>query len=318
MTKFLCAATFLLVATTAQASITADAISNADYNGGALPDGQSGLAVKVQVLLDRADISPGVIDGYRGGMTTSAISAFETREGLEVDGVLDQTVWDKLGGDGASAIVKQHQITESDLSQFTGENPEDYAEMAKKDLLGYVTAAEALAEAFHMDVDFLTTLNPDSDFSAGSTITVVAPKDPAEAEVAQIIVNKSSQRLVAKTADGTIVANYPVSVGSSQTPSPAGTFEVNGIAIDPTYTYNPDKNFQQGENDQVLQIPPGPNGPVGSVWIDLSKPTYGIHGTPDPAALFTAQSHGCVRMTNWDARELAGMVSAGVSVVFEE
>jgi lipoprotein-anchoring transpeptidase ErfK/SrfK len=318
MKKYLSPVAFLLAASTAQASITAEDIANATYDGGTLPEGQSALAAKLQVLLDRADISPGVIDGYRGGMTTSAISAFETREGLTVDGELDPEVWARLGGDGAGEIVIQHQISEDDLAQVTGENPDDYAEMAQKELLGYVTAPEALAERFHMDVDFLAALNPGADFSAGSTISVLAPKAAAEAEVAQIEIDKGTQRLLAKAADGTIVANYPVSVGSDQTPSPSGTYEVNGVAIDPTYTYNPDKNFQQGDNTEVLEIPPGPNGPVGSVWIDLSKPTYGIHGTPDPAKLFTAQSHGCVRMTNWDAQELAAMVSPGVSVEFME
>jgi lipoprotein-anchoring transpeptidase ErfK/SrfK len=190
--------------------------------------------------------------------------------------------------------------------------------MAQQEMLGYVSAAEALAEKFHMDVDFLRQLNPGAGFGAGSTISVFSVKDPAEATVSRITIDKSTQRLLAETADGRTVANYPVAIGSAQTPSPSGRHEVKAIAIEPTYTYDPDKNFQQGDNDQALTIPPGPNGPVGSVWIDLSKPTYGIHGTPDPAELFTAQSHGCVRMTNWDALELADMVETGATVVFQE
>ena len=296
----------------------AQAIDAATYEGGPLPEGQSAITAKVQVLLDRANISPGVIDGFRGGMTTSAISAFETREGLAVDGQMDAEVWARLGGAEASRVSRTHTVTEEDLARVTGSLPEDYAELAEKDLLGYADAAEALAEKFHLDVDFLRALNPGGDFSAGSEIHVLDVQERAEGAVAEIEINKTTGRLIARAEDGSIVANYPVAVGSSQTPSPDGTFEVTAVAIDPTYSYNPDLNFKQGDNDEPLTLPPGPNGPVGIVWIDLDKPTFGIHGTPEPARLFSEQSHGCVRMTNWDARELAGMVSQGVSVAFVE
>ncbi|MDF1726357.1 MAG: L,D-transpeptidase [Sulfitobacter sp.] len=299
------------------AEITPDSIASASYEGGELPDGQSAITAKVQLLLDRADISPGVIDGYRGGMTVSAISAFETREGMVVDGKMDQAVWEALEGAQAGQVTRTHTITAEDLDAVTGENPDDYARMAEQNLLGYVSQAEALAEQFHLDVDFLRQLNPGSGFGAGSTITVLDIQDPAEAEVTDIIIDKRAGRLLALDAQGQIIANYPVAVGSDQTPSPSGAFEVKAVAFDPTYTYQPDVNFQQGDNDEVLTLPPGPNGPVGLVWIDLNEPTYGIHGTPDPARLFSEQSHGCVRMTNWDALELGGMVSDGTKVVFQ-
>lgn len=299
------------------AEITPDSIASASYEGGELPDGQSAITAKVQLLLDRADISPGVIDGYRGGMTVSAISAFETREGMVVDGKMDQAVWEALEGAQAGQVTRTHTITAEDLDAVTGENPDDYARMAEQNLLGYVSQAEALAEQFHLDVDFLRQLNPGSGFGAGSTITVLDIQDPAEAEVTDIFIDKRAGRLLALDAQGQIIANYPVAVGSDQTPSPSGAFEVMAVAFDPTYTYQPDVNFQQGDNDEVLTLPPGPNGPVGLVWIDLNEPTYGIHGTPDPARLFSEQSHGCVRMTNWDALELGGMVSDGTKVIFQ-
>ncbi|MDN3713204.1 L,D-transpeptidase [Paracoccus cavernae] len=131
----------------------------------------------------------------------------------------------------------------------------------------------------------------------------------------RIIVDKATRRVAAYDAKGNMVADYPATVGSTTTPSPHGTHTVDAVALNPTYTYNPAKNFKQGDNDRVLLVPPGPNGPVGDVWIDLSEPTYGIHGTATPSRLFVNQSYGCVRLTNWDARELAHMVKARVTVV---
>lgn len=297
---------------------TAADIDAVGYSGGPLPEGQSALTVKVQVLLDRADISPGIVDGWKGGMSTSAIQAFETREGLPVDGVMDAQVWDALGGDAAAPITSQYTITPEDTDRIGGTLPTDYAEIAQMDWIHYTSVAEKLAEDFHMDEEFLELMNPGASFTAGETITVVVPTEDAAGEVAEIEINKTTSRLTARDASGAIIANYPVAVGSSQTPSPSGTVEVNAVAFEPTYSYNPDLNFQQGDNDEFLTLPPGPNGPVGLVWIDLSKPTYGIHGTPEPASLFSAQSHGCVRMSNWDALELAEMVSAGTTVRFVE
>jgi lipoprotein-anchoring transpeptidase ErfK/SrfK len=284
---------------------------------GDLPEGQSALTLKVQVLLDRAGISPGIVDGWKGGMSESAIRAFERREGFAEDGVLDSAVWEALQGDGGP-ILGQYVVTEEDHARLKDSLPEDYAALAQMEWLGYTSAAEAIAEAFHMDEDFLREMNPGSAFAVGDRIVVAQPGAARQAEVARIEIDKPNGRLVALDAEGRMVANYPVAVGSAQTPSPSGTHEVRAVAVEPTYSYRPDKNFQQGDNDAPLTLPPGPNGPVGLVWIDLSKPTYGLHGTPDPASLFSAQSHGCVRMTNWDALELARMVGPGVEAEFIE
>jgi lipoprotein-anchoring transpeptidase ErfK/SrfK len=113
-----------------------------------------------------------------------------------------------------------------------------------------------------------------------------------------------------------LLVAYPATVGSEDNPSPAGIHTVTAVAPEPTYTYNPEVNFQQGDNTEVLELAAGPNNPVGSTWIDLSEPTYGIHGTPEPSRIDKATSHGCVRLTNWDAEELAGMVEQGVTVEF--
>lgn len=297
---------------------TPEDIASTRYNGGDLPPDQTAITVVTQILLDRAGVSPGVIDGWKGGMSTSAIKAFERREGLEIDGVMDQEVWAALGGPSHDGLVQKYTITADDIATITPGLPTDYAEMAAVEEMGFESVPELLAERFHMDIDFLISLNPGAQFIDGDIVTVVAPESNLEAEVSRIVVDRSDRRLTAFDVGGKMLASYPVAIGSEATPSPSGTHRVKAVAIDPNYTYDPDVNFQRGDNDEALIIPPGPNGPVGSVWIDLSKPTYGIHGTPEPAKLFVAYSHGCVRMTNWDAEELAGMVAQGVTVEFTE
>lgn len=298
--------------------LTAEAIEAAAYDGRDLPRRPSPITVKFQVLLDRAGISPGVIDGHRGGMSESALRAFELREGLMVDGVLDPEVWDRLSGASAGPVLTEYVITAEDAADLTPEIPEDYADKAALSALGYQRASERLAERFHMDEDFLLALNPESGFGEGETISVADVGEPLEAEVARIEVRKGTGRLAAFDARGGMVANYPVTVGSEDSPSPEGVVHVVSVAFDPTYHYDPAVNFQQGDNDEPLTLPAGPNNPVGSIWIDLSRPTYGLHGTPEPDGLFEVQSHGCVRLTNWDAEELGGMVKEGTVIEFVE
>ncbi len=309
-------AAILALAAAPAFALSPDEIRNAAYEGGDLGEGQTALTFVTQVLLDRADISPGIIDGYKGGMSESAIRAFETREGFEVDGMLDPQVWEALGGPSAAPVLTEYRITEEDASDLTDVIPDDYAERAKMDHLGYTRVSERLAERFHMDEEVLTQLNSGTPFEPGQTIVVADPGTALQAKVARIEIDKQDRRARVYDAAGAMLTSYPVTVGSDQLPSPSGTVEITAIAMDPNYTYNPQVNFQQGDNDKKLVIPPGPNGPVGSVWLDLSKPTYGLHGTPEPDSLFTAQSHGCVRFTNWDIEELAHIVDPGVTVEF--
>lgn len=295
--------------------ITAEAIETANYAGGALPAGQSALTVKVQTLLDRAGTSPGVIDGVNGGMSRSAIAAFERRSGLPADGQMDPQVWAALQPFENSAITTYYTVTEADVTGLTKFIPTDYLEKANMTSLGYTSVVEKLGERFHMDEKFVSVLNPGVPMVAGSTIKVIAPSKPIRTKVTRIYVEKGTNRVSAYDAKGRMVVNYPATIGSTETPSPSGTHTVRAVALNPEYTYNPAINFTQGENKTVLTLPPGPNGPVGTVWIALSKPTYGIHGTPTPSQLFVNQSRGCVRLTNWDAQELAHMVQRGVTTV---
>ncbi|MCR8825633.1 L,D-transpeptidase family protein [Pseudosulfitobacter koreensis] len=299
--------------------VTAASVNSASYSGeGGLPEGRSPVTVKLQVLLDRADVSVSIIDGVKGGMTKSALMAYEERMGLPVDGLLDATVWDMLGGNNIDVYIKRYTISQADVQGLSAPLPSDYGELAQLDWMGFTSVSEKLAERFHMSEGFLDHLNPGAGYYAGETVLVTEPGDRAVGQATRIIIDKSDRRLRAWNAVGEEIANYPVAVGSAGTPSPSGSMTVEAVALEPTYHYNPSVNFQQGDNDQPLTLPPGPNGPVGLVWIDLSKPTYGIHGTPEPASLFTAHSHGCVRMANWDAQELASLVSEGITVEFEE
>lgn len=301
--------------------LSLDAINASSLQAQALDGDQPEPAmIKLQVWLDRLHYSVGVIDGYNGDNVHKAIRAFQKAEGMVVTPQALGDVWSRLRQlTGNAAPMMRYSLTDEDVSvRLVDAIPQDYAEMAKLEGLFYTSRAEALAEKFHMDIDLFTRLNGKADLSqAGTAIIVPAlANDLSDTTVERIEVSKQAGSLKGFDATGKLVVQYPASVGSDQTPSPSGTFTVNAIAIDPTYSYNPAVNFTQGNNTEALTLPAGPNGPVGNVWIDLSKPTYGIHGTPDPAAIDKTQSHGCVRLTNWDAHELARIVSRGATVVF--
>src|SRR6185312_758953 len=272
---------------------------------------------QLQIALDRAGASPGVIDGRFGGNVRNALDAYKEITGHELDTASAPAIKKALEATGGPAF-KSYTITNEDAAgPYVASVPSDYGAKAKLDRLGYVSVPEMLAERFHMDEEYLKRLNPGANFNRPGTIIRVANVgEPAKGTVARIVANKKLGEVFAYDADGKLIAAYPATIGSTDTPSPSGTVKVESVTLDPTYTYNPKINFKQGENDKVLTIPPGPNGPVGSVWIALSKPTYGIHGTPDPDKIGKTSSHGCVRLTNWDAQELAKMVKPGVWVQF--
>ena len=302
----------------------AESLTMAEVNATTFADhadairGASPLILKLQVLLDRNNASPGVIDAYYGGNVAKAISAMESVLGLPVDGVLDPDVWSALAGDTARPVLVEYQITPEDVAgPFVPQIPSDFAEMAKLQTVAYTGPAEMFAERFHMDIKLLQALNPDKDFGAAGTTIVVADVGsvPIEGKIARIEADKKTRQLRAYDDKEWLVVAYPATIGSQDNPSPSGEHTVEGIAANPVYYYNP-KNFQQGNNTEPLEIPPGPNNPVGTMWIDLSEPSYGIHGTPEPSRIDKTGSHGCVRLTNWDAEELAKLVKPGILVSF--
>ena len=300
--------------------LTKDAVNAAAFTS-KLPAGAlSATTVKAEVLLDRAQASPGVIDGKSGDNLRKAVAAFAEQRGLPDTKELNESVWAELSKDSEPVLV-DYTISKDDVAgPFIDKVPKDYAEMAKLKALSYTDVAQLLAAKFHMAVPFLKQLNPDADLTkAGTTIVVASIKSrPIGGKIARIDVDKSRDQVRALDAQGKLVVAYPATIGSDETPSPSGSYQVRAVAVHPDFTYDPEKNFKQGKNDTKLRIAPGPNNPVGSVFIALTKPTFGIHGTPEPEKIDKTGSHGCVRLTNWDAEQLAKAVKKGTPVAFVE
>lgn len=304
-------------AAVAETALAMETVNAAAFGGEAADEADiSPVVLKAQVLMDRAHMSPGVIDGRHGENTSKALERFQKAKGLEITGTLDETTWAALTAGGQDNVLREYALSEEDVAGPFHDVPEsDYRAMSEMEALTYERASEALAERFHMDEELLLELNPEAEFAAGETIIVAdAGANLESGKVARIEADKALGALRAYDSSGALLAAYPATIGSSDTPSPSGEMKVTAIAPAPTYTYNPEVNFDAGP-DEILILPAGPNGPVGGTWIDLEKETYGIHGTPDPAKVDKEFSHGCVRLTNWDAAELAGLVVDGETVV---
>jgi lipoprotein-anchoring transpeptidase ErfK/SrfK len=283
-------------------------------------DAHRNLLVRVQTLLDRAHFSPGVIDGRDGTNLTLAIKAYQTSRGQTADGEITQQLVEALTGGDTGQVLVDYMITPQDVAgPFSPPIPkDDYEAMAKLPAMNYQTPLEMLAERFHMDEGLLQALNPGVDFGAvGTTIVVTAAgADTLDRKVDRIEIDKALGQVRAFDKDGALLATYPATVGSTERPAPSGEWAVRTLAPKPTYTYDPSR-LTFGKPKAKLTIKAGPNNPVGSTWIDLTKDTYGIHGTPDPKLVNKRASHGCVRLTNWDAAELGAAVVKGAKVVFE-
>lgn len=274
--------------------------------------------LRAQVLLDRARFSPGVIDGLQGENLRQAVAAYEESKGLTVDGQLDEQVFAALTAQDATPVLTDYVITADDVKgPFVASIPEDLEEASKLPAMSFTSAEELLGEKFHMTPELLRELNPGVDFGKAGATIVVASIRPQElpAAVTRIEVDKAERAVKAYGADGKLLAFYPATIGSEDRPAPSGVLKVKSVAPEPTYTYDP-KRLTYGDRKKKVTIPAGPNSPVGSVWIDLSKDTFGIHGSDEPKEIGKKFSHGCVRLTNWDAEQLAAAVKPGVEVAF--
>ncbi len=302
-----------------KASWTLDGLNNAAWYDN-IGKGQFPVYARAHVMLNNAHASPGAIDGASGKNTLKAIASFQQISGLKPTGILTQETWDALvARQGAKPAFVEYTITDADLKGPYAETiPHDYALQAKMKGLYYTRVTEMLGEKFHMDEDFLKKLNPKATFKkAGEKIIVANIRNEVPEDIHLIVAHKGAKQLYLFNNRNQMIGSFPATIGSSDTPSPTGTYKVTGVAQNPWYSYSP-SNFVQGNNKKPLSLPPGPNGPVGNIWIGLSKKSFGIHGTPNPSAISKTASHGCIRLTNWDANDLGKKVKSGVTVKFLE
>ncbi|ENU24365.1 hypothetical protein F993_00604 [Acinetobacter proteolyticus] len=299
-------------------SWTLDSMNNAEYPEG-LPKGQLPAYARAHVMLNNAHASPGAIDGSNGKNTLKAIASFQQMNGLTPTGQLTQETWDALVAKQTKPAYVEYTITDADLKgPYADSIPSDYALQAKMKGLYYTRVTEMLGEKFHMDENFLKKLNPTATFKkAGEKIIVANVRNDLPEDIHLIVAHKGARQLYLFNSRNQMIASFPATIGSTDTPSPTGTYKVVGVAKNPWYSYSP-SNFVQGKNLKPLSLPPGPNAPVGNIWIGLSKKSFGIHGTPNPSLISKTASHGCIRLTNWDANDLGAKVRSGVTVKFLE
>jgi len=303
----------------AQPPLTAERVNDATTSAKVAPRSSGAATLRAEILLDRAHFSPGEIDARYGSNLREAILGYQSANGLGASGVVDATTWTALDADSAPALV-EYTITDADVAGPFVKIPVGAFAQAQLPALGYTSVLEELGERFHASPQLLQRLNPKAAFTqAGGTLVVPSVQlTAALPKAARVVVDKSASTVSLVDAAGKTYAQYPASTGSEHDPLPLGTWKINGVTKDPVYHYDPALFWDADQSNPKTKIAAGPNNPVGVVWIDLSKPHYGIHGTPEPSKIGKTESHGCIRLTNWDALEVASAVSAGTPAVLQE
>jgi len=279
---------------------------------------QGSAMLRAQILLDRAGFSVGEIDGHMGTNVMGAIKGFRAARGRPAGASIDADVWKALNADTSAALIEYTLSDDDEKGPFV-QVPANMMLKAKLMFLGYGSALEAIAEKFHIGPALLQQLNPGTNFNkAGQKIYAPNVLTQLSVKAARVVVSKSESTVRVLDEMGNVIAQYPCTSGSEHDPLPIGEWSVTGVFKNPKFNYNPDLFWDAKPKDSKATIAPGPNNPVGVVWIDFSKEHYGIHGTPSPGQIGHAESHGCIRLTNWDAMELAGLVGKGTPISLVE
>jgi lipoprotein-anchoring transpeptidase ErfK/SrfK len=297
-------------------SLVAAGLSHASDNVG--PHTRGEAVLRAQVLLDRAHFSPGEIDGNYGSNLRQAIRGFQKLHQLAVSGVVDDATWAELARDQAP-VLDVYTVTAQDVAGPYAAVPATMAGKAKLSALGYANLAEALGERFHCSPELLRRLNPGKlPARAGTQLLVpnVAAAKPLP-KAASVLVGARDGTLTLLDSGGMPFAQFPASTGSKHDPLPEGRWQVRGVAVNPEYRYNPKLFWDARAGEDKARIAPGPNNPVGLAWIELSKEHYGIHGTPEPGLIGKTQSHGCIRLTNWDVMTVVRAIAKGATVILQ-